>query len=126
MKIREGIELVSIEWIREKCSGRRGDFLRRCFTRRERDYCENRRMSHEHFAVRWAAKQAVLKALAGAKRPRVRLCEIEVVKLPGGKPSILLSPEVRKKLRVPAGSQIELSMTHERSYAMAAVVAVVA
>lgn len=126
MKILQGIDLVKIERMErmiERPSGK--VFLARVFSAAEQAYCGSKRMKYEHYAARFAAKEAVLKAMKIRPEKDRRLSGIEVGREATGKPFILLSPESRKVLRIPARAQIELSVAHEREYAIATVVIVI-
>lgn len=103
-------------------AGKKG--LGRIFTADEQSYCDSKRMKLEHYAARYAAKEAVLKALKIKRGKRQRLSEIEVKRHPSGKPFIVISARARERWRVPPRAQIELSMAHEREYAIATVVIV--
>ena len=70
---------------------------------------------------KWIGKEAAMKALGAGESESVRFCDIEIKRHPTGKPYIFLSPAVRKRLRLPRTCQIELLMSHEREYAIAAV-----
>ena len=106
--------------------GRSGkSFLDRVFSAAEQAYCGSKRMKFEHYAARFAAKEAVLKALKVRPRKGQRLSGIEVKREATGKPFIALTGESRKLLRMPAQAQIELSVAHEREYALATVVIVI-
>ncbi|HXV27696.1 MAG TPA: holo-ACP synthase, partial [bacterium] len=105
---------------------RRGTRLtHRIFTAQERGYCESKRMKYEHYAARFAAKEAVMKAVGVKRKDRFRFGEIEVRRHPNGKPFIYLSEITRKRFSLPGQFQIEVSMTHERDIAMASVVIVI-
>ena len=126
MKILQGIDLVKVERI-ERAIGRASGnaFLNRIFSPAEQAYCKSKRMKFEHYAARLAAKEAVLKALKVRPKKSLRLSEIEVKREATGKPFIALSSKSRKLFRVPANAQIELSVAHEREYAIATVVIVI-
>ena len=81
-------------------------------------------MKYEHYAARFAAKEAAMKAFNIGGANRFRYKNIEVKREPTGKPKIYLSPAAKKYFGVPPKSQIELSMSHEREYAIATVVMV--
>ncbi len=126
MKVFQGIDLVKVERMRqmiERPSGKA--FLDRVFSSGEQSYCGSKRMKFEHYAARFAAKEAVLKALKVRPRKNQRLSGIEIGREASGKPFIIVSPENRKQYRIPARAQIELSIAHEREYAIATVVIVV-
>lgn len=126
MKIFQGIDLVKVESMEQRVTGRSGKaFLDRVFSPAEQAYCGSKRMKFEHYAARFAAKEAVLKALKVRPRKGQRLSGIEVRREATGKPYIALAAESRKQLRMPAQAQIELSIAHEREYAIATVVIVI-
>lgn len=125
MKILQGIDLVKVARMEQMIRGAGRPFLDRVFSAAEQAYCGSKRMKFEHYAARFAAKEAVLKALKVRPKKGQRLSGIEVGREATGKPFIALSQESRKQLRVPARVQIELSIAHEREYAIATVVIVV-
>lgn len=100
-------------------------FLNRVFSAAEQAYCGSKRMKFEHYAARFAAKEAVLKALKIRPKKNRRLSGIEVGREPTGKPFIALNTEIQKQLCIPTHAQIELSLAHEREYAIATVVIVI-
>jgi holo-[acyl-carrier protein] synthase len=100
-------------------------FLERVFTEREVRDCQARKRATEHFAARWAAKQAVLRALGAGWRRGLALTDLEV-RLDGGsgRPQVLLAGAVKELavgLRV---ADVLLSLAHCRAYATAHAVAV--
>jgi len=122
MQIRQGVDIVSVPRL-ERMVRRHGKrFLDRIFTREEQSYCESKRYKYEHYAARFAAKEAMMKALEIRRRNRLRFREIEVRRRPTGKPEIAMTPESRQRFGVPAEAQIELSMAHERDFAVSFVV----
>lgn len=126
MRILQGIDLVKVERMErmiDRTSGKA--FLDRVFTAAEQAYCGSKRMKFEHYAARLAAKEAVLKALKVRPKKNRRLSEIEVRREATGKPYIALSSKSRKEFHIPVQAQIELSVAHEREYAIATVVIVV-
>jgi holo-[acyl-carrier protein] synthase len=94
-------------------------FLRRVYTDREIRYCNTRKRSMEHFAGRWAAKEAILKALGTGWRRGLSWTDLEVRSEPGGKPTVHLggaAKDLAQSLRV---GDILLSIAHCRAYATA-------
>ncbi len=99
-------------------------FLQRVFTRREILYCSSRRSSTQHYAGRWAAKEAALKALGTGWARGVHWTDIEVQNEAGGKPTIVLANRA-DEIAVSLGiQQMLISISHCRSYAIAYVNAV--
>ncbi|HEY2325923.1 MAG TPA: holo-ACP synthase [Gaiellaceae bacterium] len=117
--MRVGVDLIEIERIR-RALARHGDgFRERCFTPEERAYCDSKPNPPQHYAGRFAAKEAVGKALGSGVYFTWK--EIEIRGRP--KPGVFLTGRTAAWAeRVNAG-QIELSMTHSRE--LAAAVAVV-
>lgn len=126
MKILQGIDLVKVERIEKMIRRMSGKaLLNRVFSAAEQAYCNSKRMKFEHYAARFAAKEAVLKALKVRPGKGQRLAGIEVRREATGKPFIEIARESRKSLCLPARAQIELSIAHEREYAIATVVIVI-
>lgn len=122
MHIKQGVDIVSVERL-EEAARRHGErFLNRIFTPDERVYCESKRFKYEHYAARFAAKEAMMKAMEIRRKNRLRFREIEVRRRPTGKPEIFMGPESRSRFGLPEGVRIELSMAHERDYAVSFVV----
>ena len=122
MQIRQGIDIVSVERLGEAVKRHGERFLNRIFTKEERAYCDSKRYKFEHYAARFAAKEAMMKAMEIRRKNRFRFREIEVRRRPTGKPEITISPESRSRFDLPSNVQIELSMAHERQYAVSFVV----
>lgn len=122
MQMRQGVDIISVERL-EEAARRHGErFLNRIFTPEERAYCETKRFKYEHYAARFAAKEAMMKAMEIRRKNRFRFREIEVRRRPTGKPEIFLKPESRSRFGLPEKIQVELSMAHERTYAVSFVV----
>lgn len=99
-------------------------FLTRIYTEREIRICQSRKRATEHFAARWAAKEAALEALGRPWRRGMEWTDLEITQEPGATPVVLLcgaTKELAQTLRV---GQLFLSMSHCRAYAMAHAVAV--
>lgn len=125
MEIRQGIDITSVKRMEQAISRQGKRFLTRIFTPEEQKYCDSKRMKFEHYAARFAAKEAFMKTASLRKGNRFRFREIEVRRLPSGKPFIYLSEKNRKRFGIPQKHQLELSMAHEREYAVATVILVV-
>ncbi len=112
--MRVGIDLIEMERVR-RALARYPAFGPRCFTRAEREYCDSRPDPAQHYAARFAGKEAVGKALGVGVRFTWR--EIEIAGRP--KPAVHLSGSTQAwAQRVRAGA-IDLSMTHSRELAAA-------
>ncbi|MBI1337997.1 MAG: holo-[acyl-carrier-protein] synthase [Phycisphaera sp.] len=119
-----GIDLVEIDRIAEMIASHGERFLTRCYTRREREYAAlNPRRRTEHLAGRFAAKEAVLKALGTGWSGGIAWTDVEVVRAASGQPGVELHGVA---LEVAMGLHIEhwsLSLSHTASHAMASAIA---
>ena len=101
-------------------------FIQRIFTEQEQQSCNKRMRSSDCYARRFAAKEAVSKALGTGFRKGVFWKNISVVSLPGGKPTIILSDGALGHLNrlVPKGflPQIDVSLTDDSGLAYAIVI----
>jgi len=98
-------------------------FIERVYTPAEIDYCRSRKMASQHFAGRWAAKEAVLKALGTGWRRGISWRDIEVTNGGGGRPQAVLcggTQEMADKMGIRC---ILVSISHCRSHATAFAVA---
>jgi len=119
-----GTDIVEIVRIGEMIERHGELFLQRVYTEQEVAYCQKRSSSYQHFAGRWAAKEAVLKALGTGWAKGIAWRDIEVVSLASGQPRVNVYGAV-KELSESAGiSGFLVSISHCRSHATAAAVAV--
>lgn len=116
---RVGIDLVEVGRIRRILEQHGPRFLDRVYTPREIDYCAGRVTS---LAARWAAKEAVAKAL-GCGLGAVHWLEIEVLNDHEGGPSLALHGEALKWAERLNLTQWSISLSHTKEYAVAFVVA---
>jgi holo-[acyl-carrier protein] synthase len=115
-----GIDIVSINRMREICQRQGKRFIDRVFTKAEQDYCETKRNKFESYASRFAAKEAFVKAIRGGQG-RFSFRQIEVTRNSEGMPSLQVSSSMRKLFKIPANTQFEITMAHEREFAVAVV-----
>ncbi len=119
-----GIDLVPVPRIAEMVA-RHGDrFLQRVFTRAERDYADaNPRRRTEHLAARFAAKEAVLKALGTGWRDGIAWTDVEVIREPSGMPSVRLHGRAATIAAELGVTGWMLSLTHAGEHAAASAIA---
>ena len=98
-------------------------FLRRVYTEREIRYCQARKHAIEHFAGRWAAKEAILKALGSGRSQGVGWTHIEVRNGQDGRPQVLVCGAAREIARQRGIGEILVSISHCRTYATASALA---
>src|SRR5258707_14222451 len=122
MIVGTGIDLAEVPRIGEAIS-RFGDrFLGRIFTDGERTYCDSKANRIERYAARFAAKEAAMKALGTGWNHGVRWRDIEVTRMPGGRPTISFhgkAGEFAAKLGV---KNAALSISHTQEQAIAQVI----
>ncbi|MBX7166908.1 MAG: holo-ACP synthase [Pirellulales bacterium] len=98
-------------------------FLTRVYTSDEIRYCQNRKQATQHFASRWAAKEAVLKALGTGWSAGIQWRDVEIRSLRGGKPSVHLQGTVAEIAAERGIATWMLSVSHCRTHATAFVIA---
>jgi len=113
---RVGTDMIEIGRIRQALE-RYASFRDRCFTESEQAYCESRPNPAQHYAARFAGKEAVGKALGFGVATRFAWREIEISGRP--KPSVRLSGRVEAWSRRVGAGAIDLSMSHSRELASA-------
>jgi holo-[acyl-carrier protein] synthase len=122
MIVGTGIDIAEVPRIRQSIE-RFGDrFLERIYTAGEIRYCDSKANRAERYAARFAAKEAAMKALGTGWSHGVRWRDCEVVRLPGGRPSISFhgkAAEVAAKLGV---KHAALSLSHTVEQAIAQVI----
>jgi holo-[acyl-carrier protein] synthase len=119
MVIGTGIDIVNIERI-ERLLVRWGNlFLERVFTGREIVRCRRQARPSECLALRFAAKEAFLKAIGLGYREGIRLTDIEVVNDPMGKPSLRLCGKASDLFQSLGVEQALLTLSHDRPFAVA-------
>jgi len=124
--IAHGVDVVDVERIRRSLNEHGERFLSRCFTKAEADYCTSARPPRdvERFAARFAAKEAVLKALGTGWADGIAWTDVEVVLSPSGAPSINLSGKAKEIAERLGIGELLVSLSHTPTQAMASVIAV--
>lgn len=115
-----GIDLTPVERIERVLGRYHGRFQEKVFTVEERRYCQLRARPAEHFAARFAAKEAVLKALGVP--PGLSWHELEVQSEPERPPRLVLSGEALKAAQAQGVQRIHVSLTHAGGQAAAVVI----
>lgn len=117
-----GTDLAEVPRIRE-AHERFGDrFLRRVYTDGEIAYSLGKANRHERLAARFAAKEALMKAIGTGLSRGVTWKDIEVANLPSGKPTLRLTGQAAHEAALLGARQIHLSLTHTPGLAMAVVI----
>jgi holo-[acyl-carrier protein] synthase len=117
-----GIDLIELDRIAGVYERQGVRFLHRIFTESERDYFARWRDPIPRIAGRFAAKEAVMKALGTGWSDGVRWRDIEVIRRRGGKPEVHLHGRAREIFESLGAEFIHCTITHSRDYAMAVVI----
>ena len=116
MALQFGIDIVDINRIKALINKRK-NFVLKVFTQNEQAYCSTKKNPYPHYASRFAAKEAFLKAGPGWNG-KLNWTEMEVKNDSFGKPSITLAKTSKFKL---INKKINLTISHDRNYAIAMV-----
>jgi holo-[acyl-carrier protein] synthase len=98
-------------------------FISRVYTSHEIEYCSTRKAATQHYAGRWAAKEAVLKALGTGWIRGITWRDVEVRNRQGGKPTIALAGGAREICEKLGIGEMQISISHCRSHATAIAIA---
>jgi len=99
-------------------------FINRVYTAAEIAYCQSRRQATQHFTGRWAAKEAILKALGTGWRRGISWRDVEIRNEPGGKPVVAVRGGVKEVVEQLGITKLLVSISHCRTHATAYAVAV--
>lgn len=99
-------------------------FIGRVFTMDEIQYCRSRKLATQHFAGRWAAKEAVLKALGTGWRRGISWRDIEIRNDAAGRPNVNLRGGAREVMDKLGIARIMITISHCRSHATAYAMAI--
>jgi holo-[acyl-carrier protein] synthase len=111
-----GTDIIEIDRLKKAFDRRGKALIDKIFTEKEKKYCNNFKDPFPHFAVRFAAKEAVVKSFGLGFRKGITFQDIEILNDSIGKPYVKLSDELNKKMSFP---KILLSLSHCNSYATA-------
>jgi len=115
-----GVDIIEIDRIKHSLDTLGNAFRDKVFTRGEIDYCEARKAAkYKSYAARFAAKEAVSKALGTGISEGISWKDIEVVNDEKGKPDVCLSGKAREILTKLGDISISLSLSHSENYAVA-------
>ena len=119
-----GIDIVATERIERMVSDHGQRFLERCYTPAELAYCTGDRKRHtERLAGRFAAKEAILKALGTGWRGGIAWTDIEITNDTGGKPIVKLTGESARIAAEMGITRWHISISHIETHATASAIA---
>ena len=121
MRVKCGVDIIEISRVKESIENLGDGFLNRVFTKKEIEYCEGREKSkYEHYAARFAVKEAVFKALSELVDDKYSITwkDIETLNDEQGRPKLEVLFVKSSKIE-----NIDVSISHCKEYAIANVVA---
>lgn len=122
MIISIGIDIIEVQRIREVLS-RTPRFTERVFTTAERVYCDSRgAVAAQHYAARFAAKEAALKAFQTGWRGGISWQDVEIGSRESGAPFLIFHGPVQELFEKSGATAVHLSMSHTSEHAIAQVV----
>lgn len=119
MKIKTGIDIIEIERVKQSIEETEGKFCERVYTEKEIEYCESKNaQKYQHYAARFAGKEAVLKAISQTLDSKfdIQWKEIEILNAEDGRPYVNI---LKKDVNI---EDIDISISHCKTYAVASVV----
>lgn len=120
MKIFCGTDIIEIDRIKKSIEGKGEIFLNKIYTPSEIEYCESKRNAkYQHYAARFAAKEAIFKAISETLENKydITWTDVEIVNNANGKPKVNF---LNTKFQV----QCEISLSHCKTYAVATAIIV--
>jgi holo-[acyl-carrier protein] synthase len=114
MVIGIGIDIIEIDRIKDSVDKYGEQFLNKVFTKNEIAYCLSKPDKYQHLGARFAAKEAIYKALASNWTKGVSWQDIEIKNEPNGLPYAVLNGDIKSFLSGDKG--LRISLTHSRDY----------
>ena len=112
-----GIDIIEIPRIKRSIDNFGDKFLNKVFTEGEIMYCEKKFNKNQHYAARFAAKEAVYKAISSGWKEGLRWKDIEIQNDATGMPSI--NPSGKLKSFLTENTQLRISISHSENYVTA-------
>lgn len=116
-----GIDMIEVERVAKKINKENG-FREMVFSNAEIAYCESQKNKFEHYAARFAAKEAFFKALGTGWAQNTLFNEVEIINNKEGKPGITLLGSTLDTINAMGIKNILVSLTHIKSIASAVVI----
>ena len=118
MKITCGTDIIEIERVKESIENVGTKFIERVYTEKEIEYCSSKNnMKYQHFAVRFAAKEAIFKAVSESLEEKTDIVwtNIEILNNKDGRPYVsFINCDMEEKIE-----NIDISLSHIKEYAIA-------
>lgn len=119
-----GTDIVECQRIAKMMEKHQDNFIRKVYTDWEIEYCGKRKAAAQHYAGRWAAKEAILKSMGTGWAKGIQWTDLEIRNKMGGAPEVTISgaaEEICKSLGI---QEIKISISHSQNYATAFAVAI--
>jgi holo-[acyl-carrier protein] synthase len=118
-----GVDIVEIERIKESIEKYKDTFLNKVFTEAEIKYCESHKVvKYQHYAARFAGKEAVAKLFGTGFDGSFDLKDIEIINEASGKPKVVLYNKAHKLFSDNYKNGIDISISHSKEYAISMVI----
>jgi holo-[acyl-carrier protein] synthase len=111
-----GVDVVDVKRMKIVLDARGTPLIKKLFTDPEIAYCTSKKKPHEHFAARFAAKEAVSKAMQTGWSGKFRWRDVEVINNPSGAPKVVLRDFVAEQL---ADCRVHISLSHTENTVVA-------
>lgn len=111
-----GTDIIEVKRIEASIARFGKRFLDRLFSPEEQAYCLSHRDAARHFAGRFAAKEAIAKALGSGFGGALSWSDVKIINDGHGKPEVILSPQLKRSL---GNLEVLVSISHSRDYATA-------
>jgi holo-[acyl-carrier protein] synthase len=109
-----GIDIIEIERIKESIEKLGDRFLNKIYTKKELEYCNSKANKYQHYAARFAAKEAIYKAISSLYKEGIGWHEVEIFNEPNGMPSVKLFGKLKNFLG--DDKELKITMSHSNNY----------
>jgi holo-[acyl-carrier protein] synthase len=114
MVIGIGIDIIEIDRVKKSVDEFGDHFLNKIYTPLELKYCLSKSNKYQHLAARFAAKEAIYKALSTGWAKDLSWQDLEIINAPNGMPTVNLKGNLENFLS--ADQNLKISMSHSRDY----------
>ena len=121
MNVTCGTDIIEIERIKELIENEKEKAIEKIYTEKEVEYCESKNnVKYQHYAVRFAAKEAIFKAISNKLNDKFEISwrDVEILNDKNGRPEVKFIRNRPKNME-----EIEISLSHCKIYAVATVIA---
>ncbi len=109
-----GIDIIEIDRIKKSIENYGDAFLNKIYTKTELDYCLSKKNKYQHFAARFAAKEAIYKAMSTATGFSFQWVDLEIFNEPNGMPRVKLLGKLTEFLG--DDKDLKITMSHSENY----------